>query len=63
MTRCFLMKNVKSFVESWEMLENEAALYAENDSFDAADDTQRRADVLKKEIDFYKKYLKPATQD
>ena len=45
------------------MLENEAAIYAENENFDAADDTQRRADVLKKEIDFYKKHLKPATQD
>ena len=44
------MKNVKSFVESWEMLENVAALYAENDNFDAGDDTQRRADVLKRKF-------------
>ena len=40
------MKNVKSLELSWEMLENEAAVYAENENFDAADDTQRRTDVL-----------------
>ena len=44
------MKNVKSLVESWEMLENEAAVYAKNDNFEAADDTKCRADVLKKEF-------------
>ena len=54
MTRCFFMKNVKSLVESWEMLENEAAVYAKNDNFEAADDTKRRTDVLKKEICFHK---------
>ena len=42
------MKNVKSLVESWEMIENEAAVYVDNDNFDAAGDTQRRAEFLKK---------------
>ena len=44
----FFIKNMKSLVESWEILESEAAVYAENDNFDAADDTQRCTDVLKK---------------
>ena len=30
------------------MMENEAAVYVENYNFDAADDTQRRAEFLKK---------------
>ena len=50
---CF-MKNLKYLVESWEILENEATVYAEKDNFDAADDTKRRTDVLKKEICFHK---------
>ena len=40
------------------MLENEAAVYAANDNFDAADDTQLRVDVLKKEINFHIKTFK-----
>ena len=55
MMRCLKKKkNVKSFVESWEMFKNETALYAENENFDAEDDTQCRAYVLNKEIYFHK---------
>ena len=40
------------------MLQNEATVYAENDNFDAEDDIQLCADVLKKEIYFHRKKIK-----
>ena len=57
MTRCFLIKNVKSLVNSWEILEKEADVYAKNDNFDTANDTQFHADVLKRKTDFNRKIV------
>ena len=51
------MKNVKFLVESWEMLEDEAAVNAENDNFDAVDGIQPHAYVQKRKLVSIKKKL------
>ena len=49
---------MKSLVGSWEMLQNEAAVYAENENSDAADDNQHRAEILRKRKRISKKTIK-----